>query len=103
MDILLETMAQEWQGFVRILPRLTVGILVFLGSLLVGKLISRGVVGVLARGNFNPTHRNFFKGLTRWVVALTGLVIALNLVGLKEFAASLVAGSGITAYARIVR
>jgi len=97
MDVFLDTLTQEWHNFVRLLPRLTVAIIVIACSIIVGNLISKGVVGILARGDFNPTHRNFFRGLTKWLVVFIGLIIVLNIVGLKGLAASLVAGGGITA------
>ncbi|MFH1374775.1 MAG: mechanosensitive ion channel [bacterium] len=97
MDILLESLTEEWQSLVRLSPRLLMALLVFVVSIFVGRLIGRGVVGLLSRGNFGPTHRSFFKGLTTWVVAIIGLIIGLNVLGLKGLATSLVAGGGITA------
>jgi small-conductance mechanosensitive channel len=97
MDILLETLTEEWQNLVRLSPRLLVALIVLIGSILVGRLISRGIVEILSRGKFKPTHRNFFRGLIRWIIAILGLIIALNILGLKSLAASLVAGGGITA------
>ncbi|HUV29844.1 MAG TPA: mechanosensitive ion channel domain-containing protein [Acidobacteriota bacterium] len=52
---------------------------------------------LLARGNLKPTHRNFFRNLTAWLAGMPGLVLALNVLGLKGLATSLVAGGGITA------
>jgi small-conductance mechanosensitive channel len=97
MDILLETLTEEWQGLVRLSPKLLVALIVFAISIMAGRLIGRGVVRILSRGNFGPTHRNFFKGLIIWITAIFGLIIALNILGLKSLAASLVAGGGITA------
>jgi len=97
MDILLESMMEEWQGLVRLTPRVLVAILVVIVSIFAGRLIGKVVVSVLSRGNFRPTHRNFFRNLTAWLVAMLGFIVALNVLGLKGLAASLVAGGGITA------
>ena len=97
MDILIQSLTEEWHNLVRLSPRLFVALVVFVVSIFLGRLISRGVVGLLSRGNFGPTHRNFFKGLTRWVIAFVGLILSLNVLGLKGIATSLVAGGGITA------
>ncbi len=97
MELFLETLSQEWEAFVRVLPRLIVAIVLLSLFILLGKLVGKGVVSALGRGNFNSTHRNFFRGLTRWIVAFVGLILAFNVVGLKGLAASFVAGGGITA------
>jgi small-conductance mechanosensitive channel len=97
MDILLETLTEEWQSLVRLTPRLVVAIIVFVASIFVGRIVGKVVVGILSRGKFRPTHRNFFRNLTTWLVAMLGFILALNVLGLKGLAASLVAGGGITA------
>ncbi len=97
MDIVIESLSQEWQSLVRITPRLLVALVIFAISILVGRLLGKAVVHILASGDFRPTHRNFFRNLTAWLVAVLGLIIALNVLGLKGLAASLVAGGGITA------
>jgi small conductance mechanosensitive channel len=97
MDILVESLTEEWQNLVRLTPRLLVALIIFAISIFVGRLIGKAVVHILARGNFRPTHRNFFRNLTAWLVAILGLILALNVLGLKGLAASLMAGGGITA------
>lgn len=97
MDILLETLTEEWQGLLRMLPRIVVALIIFGASIIVGRLMGKGVVGILSRGNFKTTHRNFFKGLTIWIVIFLGLLTGLNILGLKGLATSLAAGGGITA------
>lgn len=97
MDILIESLTSEWQALVRLLPRLLVALIVFAGSIFIGGLISKGVMKILSRGDFKPTHGNFFRGLIKWIVAIFGLIVGLNILGLKGLATSLVAGGGITA------
>ena len=97
MDILLQSLTEEWHNLVRISPKIVAALAVFAISVLAGQLIAGGIMRILSRGNFKPTHRNFFKGLTRWFIALIGLIVALNILGLKGLANSLVAGGGITA------
>jgi len=97
MDILVESLTEEWQSLVRLSPRLLVAMVIFAVSILIGRLFGKAAVHILARGNFKSTHRNFFRNLTAWLVAILGLILALNVLGLKGLAASLVAGGGITA------
>lgn len=97
MDILLETLTKEWQDLLRMLPRIVVALVVFGASVFIGRLIGRGIVGILSRGNFKPIHRNFFKSLISWIAAFLGLLTSLNILGLQGLATSLAAGGGITA------
>ena len=52
---------------------------------------------MLSKANLKPTHRNFFQSLSVWILSIIGLFVALNILGLKSLAASLLAGGGITA------
>jgi len=97
MDILLETLTDEWQSLVRLTPQIVVAIIVLLASIIIGRVVGRVVVGVLSRGNFRPTHQSFFRKLSIWLIAILGFIVALNVLGLKSLAGSLVAGGGITA------
>jgi small-conductance mechanosensitive channel len=62
-----------------------------------GRLIGRTLALLLARYEFKSMHTNFFRGLAIWIFALIGIIMGLNILGLKALAASLVAGGGITA------
>jgi small-conductance mechanosensitive channel len=97
MNILIESLKDEWFNLVRLAPKILVALLMFLLILMVGRLISKTISLILSRHNFKPMHTNFFRGLTVWIFAALGLIMALNILGLKALAASLVAGGGITA------
>lgn len=97
MEILLESLQSERHNLVRISPRILVALFVLILFVIFGRLLGRAVVAIVARGNFKPTHRSFFRSLTGWLFGLIGLILALNVLGLKSLAASLVAGGGITA------
>ena len=97
MDILMESLTEQWQGLVRLAPKIVLALVVFVLFIWIGRLLGRVVVHLLARGNFKTTHRNFFRNLTAWVVSIVGVILALNVLGLKGLATSLLAGGGITA------
>ncbi len=97
MEILVESLSAEWQGLVRLSPRLLAAIIVFAISIAAGRLVGRAVSHLIARGRFRPTHQRFFQNLTAWLFGIFGIIIGLNLIGLNGLAASLVAGGGITA------
>ena len=97
MEIFYETLIEEWHGIMRILPRFIVALVVFGFSIILSRFVAKGIIRLISRGNFKPTHRNFFKGLTQWVIVFLGIIIGLNILGFKGLATSLVAGGGITA------
>ncbi|UCF68468.1 MAG: mechanosensitive ion channel family protein [Acidobacteriota bacterium] len=97
MDILLESLREEWSALLRIAPRIPVALIVFLVCSLLGRLFGRGLVRVLEKSALTRTHRQFFRTLVVWLLGLVGLMLALNLLGLKGIAASLLAGGGVTA------
>ncbi len=47
MDILLETLTEEWQDLVRLSPKILLALIVFVSSVLMGRLVS----GALPRGD----------------------------------------------------
>jgi len=97
MEIFIESLTTEWHNLVRLTPRILTALLLFVVFLSIGRLIGRAVWHLVAKGNLKPTHRNFFRSLTAWLFAIFGLIMGLNVLGLKSLAASLVAGGGITA------
>ncbi|MBD3235771.1 MAG: mechanosensitive ion channel [Candidatus Eisenbacteria bacterium] len=97
MNILLDSLTNEWQGLLRILPRLMLALAVFWLSIIIGRALSRALGRLLQRGALSTTHKKFFQGTLVWFFGIAGVVVALNLLGLRGLAASLVAGGGITA------
>lgn len=97
MDVLLESLSQTWQDLLRLTPRIVAALIVLLLFIAIGRLLGRGVVRLLARGDLTRTHLNFFRTLTVWLFALIGLAIGLNVLGLERVATGLVAGGGIAA------
>jgi small-conductance mechanosensitive channel len=97
MEILLESLTEQWQGLVRLSPRILMAVLVLAVFIWIGRLLGRAIVHFLRRGNFKPTHRNFFRNLTAWLLGMIGLITGLNILGLRGLAASLAAGGGVTA------
>lgn len=92
MQILLESLEFEWQNLVRLAPRLIAAVVLLLLLIWIGRLVGRFIAHVLGRRQFRATHTRFFRGLTAWLFGLFGLIVALNVLGLRSLAASPVAG-----------
>lgn len=97
MEIIFKSFQEEWQNLLRIFPRLIIAMLILLISIWLGRLLGRVLMRFIEKGDFSQTHKKFFQALTSWIVGLFGLILALNLLGLRGFAASLVASGGMTA------
>ncbi len=97
MELLLQTLEHEWQSLVRLAPRILYALIAFLVLVWIGRIMARLVVTMLTRSNLPKTHRGFFQTVTRWVFVLLGVVVALNILGFKGIAASVMAGGGVTA------
>lgn len=97
MEIVLESLRNEWEMLLRASPRLVAAVVLFLFVVVLGRLAGRGLSLVLSRAHFPQTHRDFFRKLVIWVFVFIGLSLALNVIGLKGAAAGLLTGGGITA------
>lgn len=97
MDIVLQSLTNEWESLLRAAPRLIFAILVFLAILALGRLAGRGLSVVLARADSPMSHREFFRKLVIWIFVFFGISIALNVIGLRGAAAGMLTGGGVTA------
>ena len=97
MEILIGSLVEEWHNLLRILPRIFMALIILSLFILVGRAIGRGLVRFLEKGKFSSTHQKFFQTAIQWAIALIGIIISLNLIGLRGIAASVLAGGGMTA------
>jgi small-conductance mechanosensitive channel len=97
MDILLEGLVQEWHDILRLLPRILFSAFALLACVGAGRALGHAFVRLSERSKLSDTQKRFFRTTIIWLFALLGLIVALNLMGLKGLAASLVAGGGVTA------
>ncbi len=97
LQILIESLEVELEKLLRMAPRVAFALAVFVASIFLGRLLARLVGTLLERGRLSSPQKSFFRRLTVWAVALLGLAVALNLVGLRTAASGLLAGGGITA------
>lgn len=97
MEVLLGSLEEHWYALLRIAPRIAAAVVVLLICLLIGRALGTAVGSMLQRGKLSTTHRSFFRRLVVWAMVFVGFVLALNVVGLEQLAASLLAGGGVTA------
>lgn len=97
MEVILESLSAEWRALLNVLPRIGVALIVIILSVLVGRLIGRGAEQVIKRSDLPNTHASFFRQVVMWLFVFIGLLVALNVVGLRGVAAGLLTGGGVTA------
>jgi small-conductance mechanosensitive channel len=97
MDVLTKSLFEEWHHLLKMLPRIAIAVIVLLIFVWLGRMIGRGLVRFLEKGKFSPSHKKFVQAGTTWMFVLIGLIVALNVIGLKGLAASLLAGGGVSA------
>jgi small-conductance mechanosensitive channel len=97
MDALMDGFTQDWNTLIGMAPRILLATFVCLAFYWIGRLAGRGVAGVMRKSSITRTHLAFFRRLTVVVFTVFGLLLALNLIGLRSVSASLLAGGGISA------
>lgn len=97
MDIVIQSLRQDWEILLRAAPRVLFALVVFAAVVIAGRLAGRGLSLVLERARSPKTHRDFFRKMVIWIFVFFGLSIALNIVGLGGVATGLLTGGGVTA------
>ncbi len=97
MEALWEALQADWASVVRLAPRALYGGVVFVVSVWVGRRVGRWLRGVLERGKGTRPYAPLAQHVGTWGLALVGLVIATNILGLRSIAVSIMAAGGATA------
>ncbi len=97
MELLLTSLLAEWHRLVQALPRLGLALVAFVILLLVGRMLGKGVEQLIRRSDLPNTHGPFFRRLVVWLFFFLGLLVALNVLGLRTVAAGLLTGGSVTA------
>ena len=88
---------QDWiVQAVLYLPRILVGILIFVLTTVVAKYVTKTVENLLNRTRLEKTVTNVISLVVRWLTLLIGIMLTLNALGLNGLVASLLAGAGFT-------
>lgn len=97
LDQLVQAILIEFTAFVEFLPRLFTGIIAFLLVYAFGRLSANATLRILKRSAMPEAYHFYFKKMISGIAVFIGIIVFLNLVGYSTFAASLVAGGGLTA------
>ena len=92
-----EVLNHYWEILLFYIPRLLVAIFLIVIAIFMASQIGRFVRGRLTTRLSDPLVANFITNLTRWIVILFGVIIALQIGGLGGIAAGLLTGAGVSA------
>lgn len=97
MELALATLQSDLAEFASALPRLAYALGIFTIMFIIARLVSRGATAVLARRADLGANESFIPQVIKWLILSIGLLLALNVMGLKGIAASMLATGGVVA------
>lgn len=97
MEILTETLQNEYNDFMAILPRLGIALLILVIAVLIGRFAGRSLVKVLRGTGTTSFQTTFIRRLTFWMIVTIGILVGLSIMGMNRAFASLLAGGGVMA------
>ena len=86
-----------WELILFYTPRIFVAILIIVFSIFIASQLGRLVRGKLATRLSDPLVGIFITNLTRWLIILFGIMVALHIAGFSGVAAGLLTGAGVSA------
>ena len=95
---MVEKLDSWLDGFIKNLPNILVGIVVFIAMIYISKWIGRGIKKLLVkkgRDNFGE----ILGGFTRWTLTIVGLMLTLTIISPNLNPADLIAGLGVSSVA----
>ena len=96
LNNVLEVLNTWWQNFVENLPHLITGLIIFLLSLYLARIVSRTVRRVMIRRNEDTELTVMITRLVRWLVIGLGILLALEQAG--QDVTTLLTGLGILGF-----
>lgn len=92
-----ETLEEQLDNILNTLPEIVAALTLLVIFFLIGKIASRGFTKILDSRTSAIKQVRLVKKLIRWGFNLIGFVIALNILGLTQVAASFLAAGGVVA------
>ena len=87
-----------WQHFLFVLPKLLVALVLLVAAVFIANRVSALLGGRLRSRSSDPLLADFLANISKWVMVLLGLLIALNILGFSGIVGSLVGAAGVSAF-----
>ncbi len=95
---LMESMTLYWNKFLLALPRIVLATILLVIVFYIASYIARLLKKKLSGEEHDPLFVRFLSKITKVVVIICGLILALQTLGLSGIAGGLLAGAGISAF-----
>ena len=92
-----EALHFEYERLIAFMPRVLMAFVVAFIIYIIGRGLAKGTVRFLNRSSIPVTYHDYFGKLIRIIGVFIAFIVFLNLIGYQTFAASLLAGGGLTA------
>lgn len=91
-------LATYWQQFLYVLPKLAIALVVLLVAAFLANHLSSLLERRLRGRSHDPLLAEFITRISKWVLLLLGLVLAMEVVGLSGIVGGMLAGAGLSAF-----
>jgi len=95
---LQRVLSAYWQQFLFVLPKLALALVLLLTAVFIANRFSRVVGGRLRSRSHDPLLANFLTGISRWVLLLVGVLLAMQVVGLSGVVTGMLGAAGLSAF-----
>ncbi|RSK50241.1 mechanosensitive ion channel family protein [Hymenobacter rigui] len=95
---LQRVLATYWQHFLFVLPKLFIALLLLIVAVFIANRVSTLLGGRLRQRSTDPLLADFLASISKWVMVLLGLLLALNILGFSGIVGSLVGAAGVSAF-----
>jgi small conductance mechanosensitive channel len=87
-----------WQQFLFVLPKLAFALVLLLIAVFVANRFSNLIGGRLRNRSHDPLLADFLTGISRWVLLLLGVLLAMQVVGLSGVVTGMLGAAGLSAF-----
>ncbi|HCQ16341.1 MAG TPA: hypothetical protein DIU20_08775, partial [Cryomorphaceae bacterium] len=97
IDRIRASVHDYWLSFLDRVPDLILGMIILILSFIISRWISSFFRSRMSVRMDDPLLSNFLARITRYTLAILGVLLAFHVMGLTGIAASLLAGAGVGA------
>lgn len=98
LNDLNRVLSTYWQQFLYVLPKLALALVLLIVAIFVANRLSGLLGSRLRRRSHDPLLADFLTRISKWVLVLLGLLLAMEVVGLSGIVSGLLAGAGLSAF-----
>ncbi|UOG73017.1 mechanosensitive ion channel family protein [Hymenobacter tibetensis] len=95
---LQEVLVTYWQQFLFVLPKLLLALVLLSVAIFISNRVSQVLGTRLRSRSHDPLLADFLTGISRWVLWLLGLLLAMEVIGLSGVVTGMLSAAGLSAF-----